>query len=246
MAHVTNTLPTRPCPDILPPSCCPLRETTPAPTSHVLLTEPTLPRLLEGDLPPTHHEPLGNQSPTPWPSFHPLSPPHSPTHQPACFTHPHATSKWHSSGTHQFLTTSWAYCCCLGSQWDTTPVLLPGKSHGRRSLVGCSSGGCKELDTTEQLHFHFSVSYIGEGNGNPLQCSCLENPRDGGAWWAAVSGVAQSGTRLKRLSSSSSSRVTPTWLLVFIHAAPSAGTAAASNLVKSYSPCKAKVWHHLL
>ena len=60
-------------------------------------------------------------------------------------------------------------------------------------------------DTTERLHFHFSLSCIGEGNGNPLQCSCLENPRDGGAWWAAVYGVAQSRTRLKRLSSSSSS-----------------------------------------
>ena len=58
---------------------------------------------------------------------------------------------------------------------------------------------------TERLHFPFSLSCIGEGNGNPLQCSCLENPRDGGAWWAAVSGVAQSQTRLKRLSSSSSS-----------------------------------------
>ena len=58
----------------------------------------------------------------------------------------------------------------------------------------------------EQLHFHFSLSCIGEGNGNPLQCSCLENPRDGGAWWATVYGVAQSWTRLKRLSSSSSSR----------------------------------------
>ena len=55
---------------------------------------------------------------------------------------------------------------------------------------------------TERLHFHFSVSCIEEGNGNPLQCSCLENPRDEGAWWAAVSGVAQSRTRLKRLSSS--------------------------------------------
>ena len=60
-------------------------------------------------------------------------------------------------------------------------------------------------DTTEQLHFHFSLSCIGEGNGNPLQCSCLENPRDGAAWRAAVYGVAQSRTRLKRLSSSSSS-----------------------------------------
>ena len=56
---------------------------------------------------------------------------------------------------------------------------------------------------TERLHFHFSLSCIGEGNGKPLQCSCLENPRDGGAWWAAVSGVAQSRTQLKRLSSSS-------------------------------------------
>ena len=88
-------------------------------------------------------------------------------------------------------------------QWQPTPVLLPGKSHGRRSLVGCSPWGREESGTTEQLHFHFSLSCIGEGNGNPLQCSCLENPRDGGAWWAAVYGVAQSQTRLKRLSSSS-------------------------------------------
>ena len=86
-----------------------------------------------------------------------------------------------------------------------TPVLLPGKSHGRRSLVGCSPWGHKESDTTERLHFHFSLSCIGEGNGNPLQCSCLMNPRDGGAWWAAVYGVTQSQTQLKRLSSSSSS-----------------------------------------
>ena len=88
-------------------------------------------------------------------------------------------------------------------QWHPTPVLLPGKSHGWRSLVGCSPWGRKELDTTERLHFQFSLSCIGEGNGNPLQCSCLENPRDGGAWWAAVFGVAQSWTWLKRLSSSS-------------------------------------------
>ena len=88
-------------------------------------------------------------------------------------------------------------------RWHPTPVLLPGKSHGRRSLVGCSPWGLEESDTTERLHFHFSLSCIGEGNGNPLQCSCLENPRDGAAWWAAVSGVAQSRTRLRRLSSSS-------------------------------------------
>ena len=64
--------------------------------------------------------------------------------------------------------------------------------------------GSLESDTTERLHLHFSLSCIGEGNGNPLQCSCLENPRDGEAWWAAVHGVAQSRTRLKRLRSSSS------------------------------------------
>ena len=87
-------------------------------------------------------------------------------------------------------------------RWHPTPVLLPGKSHGRRSLVGCSPWDRKESDMTEWLHFHFSLSCIGEGNGNPLQCSCLENPKDRGAWWAAVCGVAQSWTQLKRLSSS--------------------------------------------
>ena len=82
-------------------------------------------------------------------------------------------------------------------RWHPTPVLLPGKSYGRKSLVGCSPWGREESDMTERLHSHFSLSCIGEGNGNPLQCSCLENPRDGGAWWAAISGVAQSPTRLK-------------------------------------------------
>ena len=90
-------------------------------------------------------------------------------------------------------------------KWHPTPVLLPGKSHGWRSLVGYSPWGLTESDMTEWLHFHFSLSCTGEGNSNPLQCSCLENPRDGGAWWAAIYGVAQSRTRLKRLSSSSSS-----------------------------------------
>ena len=85
-------------------------------------------------------------------------------------------------------------------QWHPTPVLLPGKSHGWRSLVGCSPWGRSESDTTERLPFHFSLSCIGEGNGNPLQCSCLENPRDGGAWWAAASGVTQSRTRLSDLA----------------------------------------------
>ena len=89
-------------------------------------------------------------------------------------------------------------------KWHPTSVLLPGKSHGRRSLVGCGLWGRYESDTTKRLHFPFSLSCTGEGNGNPLQCSCLENPRDGGAWWAAVYGVAQSRTRLKWLSSSSS------------------------------------------
>ena len=94
--------------------------------------------------------------------------------------------------------------CVWRRQWHPTPVLLPGKSHGQRSLVGCRLWGLEESDTTERLHFHFSLSCFGEGNGNPLQCSCVENPRDGGAWWAAIYGVAQSQTRLKWLSSSSS------------------------------------------
>ena len=96
---------------------------------------------------------------------------------------------------------------CWRRQWHPTPVLLPGTSHGRRSLVGCSPWGREESDTTERLHFHFSLSCTGEGNGNPLQCSCLENPRDGGAWWTAVYGVSQSRTRLKQLSSSSNSSI---------------------------------------
>ena len=68
--------------------------------------------------------------------------------------------------------------------------------------MGCSPWGQEESDMTERLHFHFSLLCIGEGDGNPLQCSCLENPRDGGAWWAAIYGVVQSQTRLKRLNSS--------------------------------------------
>ena len=101
----------------------------------------------------------------------------------------------------EFSETCW---CFQRRQWHPNPVLLPGKSHGQRSLAGCSPWGQEESDTTERLHFHFSLACIGEGNGSPLQCSCLENPRDGGAWWAAVYGVAQSRTRLKRLSSGSS------------------------------------------
>ena len=73
--------------------------------------------------------------------------------------------------------------------------------------MGCSPWGCKESNVTEQLHFHFSFSCIGEGNGNPLQCSCLENPRDGGAWWAAIYGVAQSRTRLSDLAAAAAAAV---------------------------------------
>ena len=98
--------------------------------------------------------------------------------------------------------------CPWRRQWHPNPVLLPGKSHGWRNLVGCSPCGREESDTTEWICFHFSLSCIGEGNGNPLQCSCLENPRDGGAWWATVYGVAQSRTQLKWLSSSTSSSYT--------------------------------------
>ena len=90
-------------------------------------------------------------------------------------------------------------------KWQPTPVFLPGESQGQGSLVGFRLRGRTESDTTEWFHFHFWLSCIGEGNGNPFQCSCLENPRDRGAWWASVYGVAQSWTRLKRLSSSSSS-----------------------------------------
>ena len=79
-------------------------------------------------------------------------------------------------------------------KWHPTPVLLPGESQGQRSLEGWSPWGLEESDTTEQLHFHFSLSFIGEGNGTPIQYPCLENPMGGGAWWAAVYGVAQSWT----------------------------------------------------
>ena len=89
--------------------------------------------------------------------------------------------------------------CKIDTQWEFDVRLRELKP-----------GLCINLEgTTEWLHFHFSLSCIGEEYGNPLQCSCLENPRDGGAWWAAVSGVAQSWTRLTRLSSSSSKDPSP-------------------------------------
>ena len=81
-------------------------------------------------------------------------------------------------------------------QWHPTPVLLPGKSHGWRSLVGCSPWGREESDTTERLPFHFSLSCTGEGNGNPLQCFCLENSMHRGAWWATVHGITKSWAQL--------------------------------------------------
>ena len=91
-------------------------------------------------------------------------------------------------------------CTYWRKQCHPTPVLLPGKSHERRSLVGCSPWGREESDMTEWLHFHFSLLCIGEGNGNPLQCSFLENPKDE---------VAQNQKRLKWLSSSSISLCCP-------------------------------------
>ena len=86
-----------------------------------------------------------------------------------------------------------AGACSWGREWQPTPVFLPGESHGQRDLVGYSPWSRKNWTRL--------WNWAGEGNGNPLQCSCLENPRDGGAWWAAVYGVAQSQTWLKRLSS---------------------------------------------
>ena len=106
--------------------------------------------------------------------------------------------------------------------------------------MGYSPWGHKESDTTERLHFHFSLSCIGEGNGNPLQCSCLENPRDGGARWAAIYGVTQSRTRLKRLSSSSSSIVqnvlTAVDILFIFPPLPAQSQAATVSTVLPF-PC---------
>ena len=93
--------------------------------------------------------------------------------------------------------------------------------------MGCSPWGRQESDTTERLPFHFSLSCIGEGNGNPLQCSCLENPRDGVAWWAAVYGIAQSRTRLKLLSSSSNLTMGLSWWLSGKESACNVGDAGS-------------------
>ena len=135
--------------------------------------------------------------------------------------------------TSLFLTTEHSFPTAY-HQWHPTPVLWPGKSHGWKSLVGCSPWGCEESDTTERLHFHFSLSCIGEGNGNPLQCSCLENPRDGGARRAAVSGVTQSRTRLKWLSSSSSINIS-----LHIPQTPQTNISRASFFTFIYKPLSA-------
>ena len=119
--------------------------------------------------------------------------------------------RWRAYSCHQGVQNLIGETPMQASHWNSvwrrqghpTPILLPGKSHGRRSLVGCSPWGREESDATDRLHFPFLLSCIGEGNGNPFQCSCLENPRDGGAWWAAVYGVTQSQTQLMQLSSSS-------------------------------------------
>ena len=121
----------------------------------------------------------------------------------------------------------------LRRQWQPTPVFLPGKSQGWGSLLGCRLRGRAESDTTEQLSFHFSLSCIGEGDGNPLQCSCLENPRDSRAWWAAIYGVTQSWTRLKWLSS----RSIYSFLLVRYSCPLSAGVLHALLCLKVYSWC---------
>ena len=117
----------------------------------------------------------------------------------------HRAPSWPSSAIQQAPTKlSIAHMVVYISEETMAPhsSTLAWKTHGRRSLVGCSPWGRWGSDATEWLHFHFSLSCIGEGNGNPLQCSCLENPRDSGAWWAAIYGVAQSRTWLKRLSGS--------------------------------------------
>ena len=82
----------------------------------------------------------------------------------------------------------------FGEGNGTPPSTLAWKIPWTEEPGGLQSVGSLESDMTERLHFHFSLSCIGEGNSNPLQCSCLENPRDGGAWWAAIYGIAQSQT----------------------------------------------------
>ena len=105
-------------------------------------------------------------------------------------------------------------------QWHPTPVLLPGKSHGWGSLEGCSPWNRWGSDTTERLHLHFSLSCIGEGNGNPLQCSCLGNPRDGGAWWAAVYGGRTESDTTEETQQQQQQLVQPQLSFTFYHCFP--------------------------
>ena len=109
----------------------------------------------------------------------------------------------------------WCDLMARRRQWHPTPVLLPGKIPWAEEPGGLQSMGSLSRTRLSDLTFifHFPLSCIGEGNGKPVQCSCLENPRDRGAWWAAIYGVAQSWTRLKRLSSSSRSHGSNRYLL---------------------------------
>ena len=130
--------------------------------------------------------------------------------------------------------------------WQPTPVLLPGKSHGRRSLVGCSPWGHEESDATERLHFHFSLSCVGEGHGNPLQCSCLENPRDGGATRLPSLGLHRVGHDWSDLAAVAAAAYKPGYLVLVLHLLViSLLPSWASNLHRtrrpSQRPCKALV-----
>ena len=146
-----------------------------------------------------------------------------------------ALEKWSPCMLHD-LQCSWDFALpcglCRRRQWHPTPVLLLGKSHGQRSLVGCSPWCREESDMTERLYFHFSLSCIGEGNGNPLQWSSLENPRDSGAY-----GVAQSRTQLTQLSSSSSD------LCVLKNPLLDSNPQQIRSLALSYTLCSAPLMH---
>ena len=111
--------------------------------------------------------------------------------------------KGHAKECSKYCTIALISHACKEKEMATYSNTLAWKISWQRSLVGYSPWSCEESDTTEWIHLHFSLSCFREGKGNPLQCSCLENPRDGGVWWAAIYGVSQSWTRLKRLSSSS-------------------------------------------
>ena len=123
----------------------------------------------------------------------------------------HISSQWNPSqswlrGSGKDEPLIWASIALWEKVMATHSSTLAWRIPWMEEPVGYSPWGPKESDTTERLHFHFSLSCIGKGNGNPVQCSCLENPKDGGAWWASVYGVSQSQTQLKRLSSSNSNQ----------------------------------------